>query len=92
MSIGLTHDELAIKWNETLRQLNSKLAAPMLPPGMNSFDYTSNPAAIRVPEPDPAKYPTHSAYIDMAAAMVAMIDLNNKKIAEQLRAAGVKVA
>ena len=91
MTIGLTAGELAVKWNQTLRQLNSKLADPMLPPGVSLSDYTSNPKAIRVPEPDPAKYPTYSAYIDMAAALIAMIDLNNKKIAQQLQAAGVNL-
>jgi hypothetical protein len=91
MTIGLAGSELAAQWNQTLRDLESKLAQPMLPAGVSVSDYVSNPAAIRVPEPDPTKYPTYSAYMDMAAAVIAMISLNNKRIAQQLRAAGVNL-
>jgi hypothetical protein len=49
----------------------------------------SDPRVARVPETDPNKYSTYSAYIDITTAMMDLIATNNERIAAQLREAGI---
>lgn len=89
MDFGLTGVEIAQKWNATLNDLQSVLARPEGP--MTEAEYVAMPGHIRVPEADPTRYSTYRAYVDMAAAVLAIVDSNNRRITEQLRGIGIEL-
>jgi len=89
MELGLSRLELIARWNKSLRELNCKLAPLQGPPGVDAKAFESDPRVARVPETDPSKYSTYSAYVDITTAMMDLIASNNERIATQLRDAGV---
>ncbi len=86
--IGLTPREVAEVWNTALRGANSKLAPIEAPPGVDTEALERNPTVIRVPDAD--RQSMYSVLVGMNAALLAVVDQNNKRIGEQLKAAGVK--
>ncbi len=89
MELGLTRLELVARWNKTLRELNCKFASLQAPPGVDAKAFESDPRVARVPEADPTKYPTYSAYVDLTTAVMDLIAVNNERILVQLRQAGI---
>lgn len=86
--IGLTPREVVEAWNTALRGVNSKLAPLQAPPGVDTDAMERNPSVIRVPDVD--RQAMYSVLVDMTASLLAVVDQNNKRIGEQLKAAGVK--
>ena len=85
--IGLTPQEIVEEWNGSLRSLNSKLAPIEAPAGVDVQALERNPSVVRVP--DVKQQSMYSVLIDVSATIMAIVDQNNQRIAEQLRAAGV---
>lgn len=88
MTLGLTIEEVSAKWHEQLTVLNAKLAPVQMPPGTPD---DVKQRAMRIPETDQEKYSLYNQHVDMVAAFMAIILANNKRIEEQLRAAGVRL-
>ena len=86
-TVGLTAQEVAEVWNKALRDLNSKLAPIQAPPGVDVTEMERNPSVVRVP--DDRRQAVYSVLVDMASAFMAVVDRNNTRIVEQLRAVGV---
>jgi len=87
--LGLTAQEIAEAWNQALRSLNSKLAPIQAPPGVDTRAMERNPSVMRVP--DAEQQSMYSVLVDISGALIAVIDRNNARITEQLRAAGVNL-
>ncbi len=85
--IGLTEQEIAAEWNKALRSLNSKLAPLQAPPNVAVKALESNPNIVRVPDAD--QQSMYSVLVDLTGGMVALMLANNRRIAEQLKAAGI---
>lgn len=86
-TVGLTAQEVVEVWNAALRQVNSKLAPIQAPPGVDVRAMENNPSVVRVP--DDRRQSIYSVLVDMAAALMAVVDRNNTRIAEHPRTAGV---
>lgn len=86
MTIGLTMEEVGAKWHEQLVALNAKLAPVQMPPDTPE---SVKQNAMRIPETDPAKYSFYNQHVDIVASFMAIIVANNKRIEEQLNAAGM---
>lgn len=87
--LGLTPQEIVELWNGALRDLNSKLAPIQAPAGVDVQAMERNPSVVRVPDVD--QEPMYSVLVDVATTIMAIVDRNNTRIAEQLRAAGVNL-